>query len=345
MESTLYLDIGSGTQDALLHVKGERISNCPKFVLPSPARLVGNRIQELTEAKKSIYLCGRNMGGGFFRNIKAHKSAGLSLAAHPEAALALSDDPARLESMGVMVSKKRPEGHVAVHLGDYDAGFWRGLLGQAGLAYPDRVVAAAQDHGFHAEASNRKGRFDLWEAFLTQAKGHMQSLVFDDVPKQLTRLAVLQQDIGGGPVADTGAAAVLGALYEEEIESLSRRQGICVVNLGNSHLIAFLIFKDRVYGVYEHHTGLLDAAKLWEQLGRFRAGNISGQEVFDDQGHGCLTLELPAEAGGFQPTFVIGPQREMLAGFDAVFPAPGGDMMLAGCFGLLKAMQDRNDSV
>ena len=28
----------------------------------------------------------------------------------------------------------------------------------------------------------------------------------------------------------------------------------------------------------------------------------------------------------------------MLDGYDVSFPAPGGDMMLAGCFGLIKGM-------
>jgi hypothetical protein len=34
----------------------------------------------------------------------------------------------------------------------------------------------------------------------------------------------------------------------------------------------------------------------------------------------------------------------MLSGFEVQFPAPGGDMMLAGCFGLIKGwklMQER----
>ncbi len=342
MKNILCLDIGSGTQDALLYIKGERLENCPKLVLPSPARMVGQRIRSLTGQGRPIYLFGRNMGGGFSRDLSAHLEAGLAVAAHPEAALALADDPAGLKDKGIELSRVCPPDHVAVHLSDFDPAFWRGLLAQAGLAYPDLVLAAAQDHGFHPGSSNRLGRFQLWESFLRQADGRMSGLLFREAPEQLTRLRVLQQQTGGGPVSDTGAIAVLGALFVPEIEARSREQGVLVVNLGNSHTIAFLVFRDRVWGVYEHHTGLLDRDTLWEQLKRFRSGSLAGMEVFQDRGHGCMVRDLPAGAEGFGHTVVLGPQRDMLAGLPVEFPAPGGDMMLAGCFGLLKGWHMQN---
>jgi hypothetical protein len=55
-----------------------------------------------------------------------------------------------------------------------------------------------------------------------------------------------------------------------------------------------------------------------------------------------MNLDLPREADGFKPTYVIGPRRNMLNGFDVSFPAPGGDMMLAGCFGLIKGLSMRD---
>ncbi len=47
--NTLCLDIGSGTQDVLFSLEGESPQNWPKFVLPSPARRVGERIRRLAE--------------------------------------------------------------------------------------------------------------------------------------------------------------------------------------------------------------------------------------------------------------------------------------------------------
>lgn len=342
MKHILCLDIGSGTQDALLYIKGERLENCPKFVLPSPAKMVGRRIRELSGRGLPLYLHGSNMGGGFYRDLTAHLGAGLAAVAHPDAALALADDVSRLEDMGIGLSSACPPGHVPVHLADYDHGFWRGLLSQAGLDYPDLVLAAAQDHGFHPGRSNRLGRFTLWEQFLHESDGRMETLLFAEPPEQVTRLRALQEAIGGGPVSDTGAIAVLGALFVPEIEARSREQGVLVVNLGNSHTIAFLVFRGRVWGVYEHHTGLLDRDTLWEQLARFRSGSLAGMEVFEDQGHGCMVRDLPDQADGFGHTVVLGPQRDMLAGLPVEFPAPGGDMMLAGCFGLLKGWHMQN---
>ena len=88
----------------------------------------------------------------------------------------------------------------------------------------------------------------------------------------------------------------------------------------------------------------VDGEKLWADLAAFRCGCLSFEQVFDDKGHG-LPLPGPARRGdGFAPTFVIGPRRAMLEGYDVDFPSPGGDMMLAGCFGLIKglAMQGEN---
>lgn len=52
-----------------------------------------------------------------------------------------------------------------------------------------------------------------------------------------------------------------------------------------------------------------------------------------------MRLPLPAEAGGFPDTLVIGPRRAMLEGYAVEFPAPGGDMMLTGSFGLVEGLR------
>lgn len=335
----LSLDIGSGTQDVLYYIEGVEIENCFKFVLPSPARVVGEKIRELTEKGADIYLTGRNMGGGFGRAVFPHLDAGHKVYAHPRAALALGDDLKRLEDKGIIISDSLPSVCIPVHLCDYDPGWWQCFLSAAGLDYPDLVTASVQDHGYHPGKSNRIGRFNLWKRLLVDNGGRPESLLFNEVPEEFTRMAELQDSIGGGPVADTGAAAVLGCLFVDEIMQHSYREGICLINVGNSHTISFLLYKGAVFGVYEHHTGNMDPEKLWNDSQRFRAGDLTFDAVFDDWGHGCMTLDFPAEAGGFSPTYVMGPKRAMLDGFPVIFPSPGGDMMLAGCFGLIKGLQ------
>lgn len=337
-ERLLLLDIGSGTQDVLLWSDETAEENCPKFILPSPARMVDAAVRRHTAGGRHIHLAGTNMGGGFYWSIKNHLEAGLRVSATPEAALALGDDPARVEGMGITLSDSRPHDHALVELADFSFSFWRTFLGAAGLECPDTVLAAAQDHGYHPGSSNRLGRFRIWRDLLQGSEPRrLETLVFETPPENLTRLATIRRATHGGLTSDTGTAAVLGALYDPEVLAANRRQGITVINLGNSHTLAFRLFEEKIYGVFEHHTGIMDASSLRGYLGRFRRGGLSNEEVFDANGHGCLVLDAPEKAGDFAPTFIIGPRRAMLTAEDGVFPAPGGDMMLAGAFGLLQA--------
>lgn len=334
----LLLDIGSGTQDVLYFVPGRELENCPKFVLPAPARMVAQQIEALTREGMSIYLHGSNMGGGFFGALKKHMESGLQVAIHPQAAFALHDNPGKVRSWGITIEESCPKGFVPVALADYDPAWWRAFLGMAGLAYPDLVIAAAQDHGYHPDpfgAGNRVGRFQIWRDLLTQHQGDLSALVYDAAPAAMTRLAAIQQATGYGPVADSAAAALLGALIMPDIVARSHREGVLIVNVGNSHLVAFLVYKERVLGVYEHHTGMLSQEQLVEDLVEFRRGWLTDDMVRNTGGHGCMNLPLPEEAEGFRPAYVLGPRRELLRGHGQ-FIAPGGDMMLAGCFGLLK---------
>ncbi len=340
-KTTLCLDIGSGTQDVLLYSPDVEIENCPKFVLPSPALQIGKRMEDHRMQGKNIWLHGRNMGGGVTRFIRAHLQAGLTIAASKSAAYTMADDLTRVTDMGIEMVEECPDGFTPLRLTDFDEAWWRKFLDAAELPWPDRIAACAQDHGFHPGESNRRGRFKLWQSFLDEGEGRPENLVYDTPPTMLTRLEDLQDDIAGGPVADTGAAAVLGALYVDEIEKHSHEEGIVLVNIGNSHLIAFLLYGGRIHGVYEQHTSCVDGNKLWADLEQFRCGCLSFEQVFKDRGHGCLTMKLPEKAGGFKPTYVLGPRRGMLDGFDVSFPAPGGDMMLAGCFGLIKGLEMR----
>jgi len=337
--TTLCLDIGSGTQDVLLYSPDITLENCPKFVLPSPALQIGKRIEALRRQGRAIWLHGRNMGGGVTRFIRAHQEAGLAVACAESAAYTMADDLSRVTESGIELTDNCPDGFEPVRLTDFDEAWWHRFLEAAELPWPDTIAACAQDHGFHPGESNRIGRFKLWQTLLEDAQGRPETLVYKKVPGMLTRLVDLQDDIGGGPVADTGAAAVLGALYVDEIEKLSHETGITLVNIGNSHLIAFLLYGGRIHGVYEQHTGCVDGAKLWADLEHFRCGCLTFEQVFEERGHGCLCLDLPVEANGFGTTFVLGPQRAMLEGYDVSFPAPGGDMMLAGCFGLIKGLE------
>jgi uncharacterized protein (DUF1786 family) len=109
------------------------------------------------------------------------------------------------------------------------------------------------------------------------------------------------------------------------------------VNVGNFHCLAFQLEAGRVVGLFEHHTGELTPPELESYLDRLGRGVLTSQEVYDDKGHGAIVW--PRTGGPPAFTAVTGPRRAMLRG--RYFAVPHGDMMLTGCFGLLRACVER----
>ena len=205
---------------------------------------------------------------------------------------------------------------------------------------------AVQDHGFTPDGSNRVFRFAQWERAVAERR-RVGELFYtgDDAPAAFTRL-VAAADLagelaGGGPtlVADTGPAALYGALPDGVDDAV-------LVNVGNGHTICVVALAGRLAGVFEHHTSSLTGAHLDELLHRFLAGDLGSDEVREDGGHGAV-LDRDAVAGEpllpSLPLIATGPRRELLAAssLPLEFAAPRGDMMLTGCFGLLRAFADR----
>jgi uncharacterized protein (DUF1786 family) len=157
----------------------------------------------------------------------------------------------------------------------------------------------------------------------------------------MTRMrAVANSWTGSEPlfVMDTGPAAVLGALEDDRVRSTER---VMIANLGNFHTIAALLDGGEIRGLLEHHTGELTKTKLEGYLEALGAGTLSDQSVFDDMGHGAL--QVATAAAPPELLTVIGPRRALLDGsrLHPYLAVPHGDMMLAGCFGLLRALAAR----
>jgi uncharacterized protein (DUF1786 family) len=118
-----------------------------------------------------------------------------------------------------------------------------------------------------------------------------------------------------------------------------------VANIGNFHTLAFDLRGGKILALFEHHTGELTQAKLEGYLRELGAGTLDNERVFADIGHGALRLSaevVPGTDGAGALPFlaVTGPRRALLRDsalrpYEAV---PHGDMMLAGCYGLLRAV-------
>ncbi len=328
------LDIGSGTQDCLLALPDTHFHNWPRWVIPSPARAIARLIEKARNNRTDIFLFGSTMGGGITPALKKHIAAGFKVYATKEAAATIHDNPERVREMGIENAETCPAQAFPIRLTDFSQEFWFSHFQSLGLPLPSLTVASAQDHGF-CPVGNRTFRMKTWEKLLASS-GTISSWIYREVPTHLTRLAALAKATAG-PVADTGTSALLAFLCDQSLLDRSFREGITLVNAGNTHVLAALIYRGQACGLYEHHTGLVDSAQLERDLHDFRLGWLPLEQVQQARGHGTAYGERPPEAGGFEATFMTGPSRDKYKGLGRFYD-PCGDMMVAGCFGLLQGI-------
>lgn len=366
----LAVDVGTGTQDILLFESGKTIENCFKMVMPSPTVIVAERVTRATERGQPILLTGVTMGGGPCHwAARDHALAGYTVAVTPEAARTFDDDLTMVEQMGfdiideveAALRKENPE-VVHIELQDFDA---RAIIGalRAFDVDPsvDALAIAAFDHGAAPPGvSDRRFRFDFI-AQMVQGNPTPSAFAYpaQETPVDLTRLRSIASsvkrylELSGSDshvpllLMDTGSAAVLGSL-EDPLVRGQRESLLC--NIGNFHTLAFHLVQDLIVGIFEHHTGEIDRSELERMLVKLADGTLTNEEVFNTSGHGALILDN-AVRGGVDKAFpflaVTGPRREMLRG-SLLHPyeaTPHGDMMLAGCFGLLRALADHEPAM
>jgi uncharacterized protein (DUF1786 family) len=336
----LAIDVGGGTQDIFIWEPGQAVENGVKLVLPAPTRIVARRLWRLTAQRRPVFLHGRVMGGGAINQaVRQHLGLGLPLYATPTAALTLSDRLEAVQEWGIVLTDTPPPEAAPLLLGDVEVESLRQALAAFEVPFPGAFAVAVQDHGFCPQGSNRRFRFQYWEKFLAQG-GRLDDLAYNQPPPHFTRMAAVAETLPGALLMDTCAAGVRGALLDPQVRD-RLEVGLTVVNVGNAHTFGALVRGDRLYGIYEHHTGLLDPPKLFGHLERFQQGTLSNAEIFADHGHGCAYARdlTPGEAFAF--TVITGPRRRLLHGWPGVFVAPYGDMMLTGCFGLVAAFLER----
>jgi uncharacterized protein (DUF1786 family) len=336
----LAVDVGTGTQDILFFESGKTIENCFKLIMPSPTVIIAERIKRATQRGQSIVLTGVTMGGGPCHwAARDHALLGYPVAVTPEAGRTFDDDLTMVEQMGFEIideaeAARRAENPDLLHveLQDFDANAIITAL-RAFDVDPrvDALAIAAFDHGAAPPGySDRRFRFDF---IARTVQGNPVPSAFayaaQDTPVDLTRLRAIAsssarylQLSGSDPHAplllmDTGSAATLGSL-EDPLVRQQRESIIC--NIGNFHTLAFHLVAGRIVGIFEHHTGEISKARLEELLVKLADGTLSNEEVFEDSGHGALVLH-PYEA------------------------VPHGDMMISGCFGLLRALADHDPAL
>lgn len=361
----LTVDIGTGTQDIFLYDSQLSIENGYKLVLPSPTLIVHRRLKAATRKGQAVVLTGYLMGGGPSAwAAEAHARAGLPIYATPEAARSFNDDLEAVQGMGIRLvsadeASALPPDVLRLKLGDFDFPAIVHVLESFGVSLSRlaAVAVAVFDHGnAPKEVSDRKFRFDYLDGRIRplleagQPPSWPQALsalafLAESIPPIMTRLQAVADSSQNIDVPllvmDTAPAAVLGATFDPRVAS---RRRVMVANVGNFHTLAFRLGPGGIEGMFEHHTGFLDLTKLERYLTALADGSLTNAAVFADMGHGALIYQpdiLPLDNPDFGVA-VTGPRRALLQGsrLAPYFAVPFGDMMIAGCFGLLAAVAE-----
>ncbi len=339
VDRILAIDIGGGTQDILLYDASQPVEDCVQLVLPAPTVLVAGQIRRATNEGRPVFLHGRLMGGGACVSaLKRHIRAGLAAYATPEAALTVRDDLEEVRRRGVQVVEHCPDpAAVCIETGDLDLVRLRAALALYHVELPQTLAVAVQDHGYCLSGPNRVLRFRLWRSFLS-AGGSLHDLLYLTAPPLLTRMQAIQAAGPGALLMDTAAAAIWGALQDPQVAA-QQEAGLVALNIGNQHVLGALVRGGRIWGLFEHHTALMDRGKLQGLVQSLVEGTLADEDVLADHGHGAA---LHPEYRPWHPApfvAVTGPQRALAAGLGYYPAAPYGNMMLAGAFGLVAAVR------
>jgi len=217
------------------------------------------------------------------------------------------------------------------------------FLSLHGLEQPDMTLLCGM--GTHDDAARspegRAQRMARWRQALLRSGGVAEDC-FCDAPSgwEIDELqAALKPALGHILATDSGIAAVLAALSIENLRDRSWNEGVTVVFADDVHTQAFMLFREKIHGLYENHADLPKDALLAD-LKEVRLNWLPDEQVRAAGGHGCICGDFPAEAEGFRPTWILGPRRESLAGAGRL-ASPCGDARFERCFGMLYGLERR----
>lgn len=344
----LAIDIGGFTQDILLFDSSQTIENCFKMVLPSPTTILAKKIKAATKAKRAILFTGVNMGGGPSKKALAdHLQAGIAAYATVGAAATFDDNIDEVARSGVTIireGEKPPTQNVEIiETKDLDLAKIEKTLTAFDVEPDfDGIAVAVFDHGAAPPGvSDRIFRFQhLHKVISSRKELNAFAYLAMEIPPRLTRMkAVAMSAPKNIPllIMDTPVAAAIGSLEDKEVAKHAHK---VVMNVGNFHTLAFHLQGSNILGFFEHHTHPLTRGKAEKLITRLVKGELTNEEVYNDGGHGCLVLESRKEIPFIS---ITGPQRALMSGskLKPYFATPHGDMMLTGCFGLVRTFAER----
>ncbi|MBS7629906.1 hypothetical protein KEJ23_08145 [Candidatus Bathyarchaeota archaeon] len=349
----LALDIGSGTTDILLYDDSKNLENCIKMVLPSPSTIYAEKVRYYTELRRDLFIRGDTIGGGpFAEALRRHLEEGLRVTMTADAGYTVRNSLEEVKRLGIAIEDSPPKdfGGEILQIREIDIDKFRVFIECFGedLSHVHAVGVGVQDHGVPPRGgSNRKFRMVEMEERLRKNLT-LESLAYlgEEVPKHHIRMrsalnAVRTQLPEAKPVIiDTSIASILGCLQDPKV----RKAGtVLTVNMGNEHLTASIVSGGKVFGLLEHHIHILTPRKVEKLLKRFMEGKVDGTSVLEEGGHGAFYTQNPPAIPKIGLIAVTGPNRSIVdeMSLKTYLAAPGGDMMMTGPIGIVKAAEAR----
>jgi uncharacterized protein (DUF1786 family) len=345
----LAIDVGTGTQDILLFDSTQPVENALQLIVPSPTQIAAGKIRRASAARRAVLLTGVIAGGGPCHwALEDHLRGGFAAFATADAARTFDDDIENVERMGVTVisdEERVPQEAERITLRDLDLEAVREAFAAFDVDTSfDGLALGCLDHGAAPPGySDRLFRFDHLRR-VVEGRNDLRAFAFTpaELPEYLTRARTLVASADSDAQVvflDTGPAAALGALQDPMVGGQEEQ---LVLNLGNMHALAFHLQGTRILSLYEHHTGEVTKEQIEDFTRRLIEGALPHEDVFGSKGHGVYY----ANGGSTQRqpfVAVTGPQRGKLRNsvLRPYFASPHGDMMVAGCFGLVWAFAEK----
>ena len=302
----LAIDVGTGTQDIMIYDTEKELENSIKIVLPSPHLYISQQIREI---ENDIYFTGEIMGGGKIKKtLLEHMEKGYKVV---------------MEDINIT--------KLSNFLLGYDLEF-----------DIDEIAIAVQDHGYNENMGDRDFRFEKFREKLTEPIKPEEFAFKGNVPDYYTRMKAVERTIENEGIdkkallMDTKFASITGMCYDDDALNLN---SFIAIDIGNGHTTAASIEDGKIQGIFEHHTSSLTPESLENYLKRLGEGIITNEEVYNDHGHGAHVINPISK---IEKVIVTGPKRELIekTNLDWHHACPGGDVMMTGTVGLIKALEE-----
>lgn len=340
----LAIDVGTGTQDIMIYDTEKELENSIKLVLPSPHLYISQQIKEI---ENNIYFSGEIMGGGKIKQtIIKHIEKGYKVVMEATCAKTIRDNLEQVKNIGIEIAddSKDYSNYSKIIMSDVDLTKLSEFILGYDLEFDfDEIAIAIQDHGYNEKMGDRDFRFEKIREKISHPISPMEFGFKEDLPEYYTRMQAVRRTLKNEGIEtlplimDTKFASIAGMCFDDVAKKLN---SFIVIDIGNGHTTAASIENRKIQGVFEHHTSNLTGESLERYIKRLASGEITNEEVYNDNGHGAHVLNPISE---IEKVIVSGPKRELIekTNLDWHHAAPGGDVMMTGTVGLIKTILER----